>query len=125
MSTSGVAIDVPLIPRSNSAIAGPDGNLWLAENGNKVGRLSPSGSTLKEFSTPTSDSNPFDIAVGSDGNLWFVEQNAHKIGRITPEGSISEFPVSTAGIIWGIASGSDGNVWFTEYSASKIGRLVP
>jgi virginiamycin B lyase len=32
----------------------------------------------------------------TDGNLWFTELTGDKIGRITPAGSINEFPVPTA-----------------------------
>ena len=63
---------------------------------------------------------------GPDGNLWFTEQNANKIGRITPTGAITEFPLPTP---WaapsGITSGPDGNIWFTEKAANKIGRITP
>jgi streptogramin lyase len=34
------------------------------------------------------------IAAGADGNLWFTEPTG-KIGRLTPGGSLTEFPVTT------------------------------
>ena len=38
-----------------------------------------------------------------------------KIGRITPSGTVTEFPVPTAnGSPYGITTGPDGNLWFTE-----------
>ena len=36
------------------------------------------------------------IAAGPDGNLWFTEFATNQIGRITPAGTITEFPVPTA-----------------------------
>jgi streptogramin lyase len=75
-------------------------------------------------------SNTNGIAKGADGNLWFTEHDARKIGRITPTGTITEFPIpsgSDAGYIPGsITAGPDGNVWYTEAgSANAIGRVTP
>ena len=57
------------------------------------------------------------IAAGPDGNLWFTETSrGNKIGRITPAGVITEFPVphGQRALPDGIAAGPDGNLWFTE-----------
>ena len=64
--------------------------------------------------------------LGTHGNLWFTGGNS--IGRITPSGQITEFPVPTNNSIpEGIAAGPDGNLWFTETSnvGNKIGRITP
>jgi streptogramin lyase len=71
---------------------GADGNIWFTEGnlpGNKVGRITPSGA-ITEFPIPTDGSLPYDIAASTDGNLWFVENAANKIGRLNsavPNGS--------------------------------------
>src|SRR5687767_3030047 len=66
------------------------------------------------------------ITQGPDGNLWFTERLGNKIGRITPDGTITEFPVPTAfSEPWEIAAGPDGNLWFTEQFGHKIGRITP
>src|SRR5207244_7837169 len=66
------------------------------------------------------------ITEGVDGNVWFAEQNGNNIGRITPAGAITEFPVPTANSkpVF-ITPGSDGNLWFTELSGNNIGRIKP
>src|SRR5262245_6878971 len=62
-----------------------------------------------EFPIPTPASGPTNIVTGPDGNLWFTEFNADKIGRITPSGAITEFTVPGAGSgPAGITSGPDG-----------------
>ena len=44
---------------------GPDGNLWLCENGaSRIGRLNPHDGTFAEFATPTAQSRPVGIAAG-------------------------------------------------------------
>ena len=47
--------------------------------------------SVTEFPVPTPQSNPYGITRGPDGNLWFTEALAGKIGRITPAGVITEF----------------------------------
>src|SRR5438876_734673 len=76
---------------------------------------------ITEFRIPTPDSNATAIAAGPDGNLWFTEHNDHKIGRITPQGAISEFP--TGGYLSEITAGPDGNLWVA--AGNKIGRITP
>ena len=69
---------------------------------------------------------PRAIALGSDGNIWFGEFAGGKIGRITPAGVITEFPIPTPDSgPRALAAGSDRNIWFSEFNASKIGRITP
>ena len=131
-------------------VTGPDGNLWFTEQGavgargsyqptfpslGKIGRITSSGK-ITEFTTPgqvlASASNPAGIAVGPDGNLWFteysyftkdtmVQHGGNKIGRITPSGSITEFPIPTPyARADGITSGpaGDNHLYFTESPAN-------
>lgn len=42
---------------------------------------------ITEFPIPTANSIPKGITAGPDGNLWFTEDSADKIGRITPSGT--------------------------------------
>ncbi|MGH2873581.1 MAG: virginiamycin B lyase family protein [Solirubrobacteraceae bacterium] len=89
-----------------------------------MGRITPSG-VVTEFPIPTPASSPDGIAAGSDGNLWFTEQQANQIGRITPSGAVTEFPIPTVGgEPVGIAAGPDGNIWFTETIGDKTGRIT-
>ena len=73
----------------------------------------------------TAGSSPFALCAGPDGNVWFTEGGTNKIGRITPAGVITEFPVPTAGANpQYITTGPDGNLWFTE-NAARVGRITP
>jgi virginiamycin B lyase len=112
------------LPKPNgfpSAIAaGPDGNLWFtAPRTNKIGRITPTGK-VTEFSLPTSNSEPTSIVVGPDGNLWFTE--ASGIGRITKQGSITEFPVTDVASS-SLVAGSADRLWFLE--GTGIGTITP
>jgi streptogramin lyase len=80
---------------------------------------------FNEVSTPTINSNPQLITTGPDKALWFTEAGGNNIGRITTNGSITEYPLKTASSQpVGIATGADGNLWFTEGNASSIGRIT-
>ena len=65
------------------------------------------------------------MALGSDGAVWFAEQNGNKIGRITTAGIITEYSILTAGSEpYNIVAGPDGNLWFCEYVGNKIGQIT-
>jgi streptogramin lyase len=74
-------------------------------------------------------STPQNITGGPDGNVWYTDWGGNRIGRITPGGSITTFPISPPGTPstqpWGITAGPDGNLWFTENLGNKIGRITP
>lgn len=81
--------------------------------------------TIVEFPIPTADSKPACITLGPDGNLWFTESGANKIGTVTANGAFKEFVLPTPNSQpWSIAAGSDGNLWFTEISANKVGKIT-
>ena len=64
------------------------------------------------------------IAKGSDGNLWFAESGRSAIGRITHDGVVKEFPLSSAiGDPCYIALGPDRAMWFTDKGDNAIGRI--
>ncbi len=83
-------------------------------------------SSITEFPLP-SGSGGVGITSGPDGNLWFADAGANKIGMINPTThAISEFTVPTANAgLYGITPGPDGNLWFTEWRAGKIGMINP
>lgn len=65
--------------------------------------------------------------TGADGDLWFTETHANKIGKLVPStGAITEYSIPTANSQpTGIALGAEGDVWFTEYATSKVARITP
>lgn len=110
---------------------GPDGNLWILENGhNAIARMSSAGTGFVEFPVPTNNAGLRRIAAGPDGALYFTEYNASKIGRITTQGQISEYPTPTASsgpfgvtVCPNICEGAHARVWFTEMLANKVAQF--
>ncbi len=79
---------------------------------------------IQEYAVPTANSQPLCITAGPDGNLWFTESAANKIGRVTPAGVVTEYSLSPNTVPSGITAGPDGNLRFTELQANKIGRIT-
>jgi virginiamycin B lyase len=66
------------------------------------------------------------ITAGHDGAVWFVEIGAGQIGRITPDGGITEFPLpDRTSRPHAITPGSDGTLWFTEWAGNRVGSFTP
>jgi streptogramin lyase len=93
---------------------------------NDAGVVVTNRPAFREFATPTPNATPWGIAVGPDGQLWFTEASANKIGSVTTTGTVTEYPIPAPGpnnTPYTITAGPDGNLWFTE--GSSIGRLDP
>ncbi|MEM2776515.1 MAG: hypothetical protein QXU83_04475 [Candidatus Bathyarchaeia archaeon] len=99
-------------------------NIWFtAQFANKICMLS--GSTIYEWNIPTLGSEPYEIAVDSEGQVWFTEYHGDRIGRFK-NGVFVEFELSPGSFPMGIAidkNVSFPNVWFTEYGSNKIGKI--
>lgn len=81
-----------------------------------------------EFPIPAAGAKPGGITLGSDSFLYFTEQGAANIGRVTIGGSFNEYSISsgggTAGVVpVDITAGPDGNLWFTE-QGKGIAKMI-
>jgi virginiamycin B lyase len=81
----------------------------------------PAAGELTEFpvGAPAS-SQPGNLVAGPDGALWFTELGRPFLGRITTDGTVSEFPIT--GAAYGLTSGPDGALWVSE--GSRIERVT-
>jgi streptogramin lyase len=110
--------------------AGPDGNLWAAINQPPMAivRFSTTGIVGGTFELSSSLDGIGDITPGPDGNLWFTNGGRAKVGRITTEGTITEFDLPEISgeptMPKDITSGPDGALWFTMPLADRIGRIT-
>lgn len=123
MSISGALQEFPIAGSTPGAIiAGPGGDLWLTENGgDRVDRMT-TGAVVTRFAVPAPDDDPLRLTTGPDGNVWFTFQStSSQLGRVTPTGAFTEFPIASVG---DIVQGADGNLWFTDPADNQIVRLV-
>jgi virginiamycin B lyase len=112
---------------ANAVAVGPDGHLWwTALESNAIWSTDLRGRIVHVYTIPTPGSQPWGIANGRDGALWFTEWGGNKIGRVTTAGVFTEYALPTPGAKpQGIARNVDGSMWFAESAANSIGRIVP
>jgi virginiamycin B lyase len=130
----------PQSPNLSNITAGPDGALWftdMSDDTGKIGRITTSGA-ISEFTIPDFQGiqQLGGITSGPDGAIWFTESSApfpfapppppSKVGRIAPDGTITEVLLPTTGSYpFGITTGPDGNLWAAERNVNKIARITP
>jgi virginiamycin B lyase len=108
---------------------GPDGNTWFADGGTPraIGRINVITHAISEFSSGISSTGASRPIAGPDGNLWFVDKSvtAPAVGRITPDGVITEFPVTLLpGQFLNAANfGPDGGLWIGIDNPGGIARF--
>ena len=123
-----------------------DNTIWFAEQyANYIGHYLPTTNEYQTYPLPTLTvpdpgdvsktltlpSAPNDIALDTQGNIWFTELNADALGRLDPRnGNIRQYPIaiqkSTRKLNpYGIAVDLRGMIWFTQTSNTRIGRLDP
>ena len=109
----------------------------------EIGHMTPDGK-FQIFTLPSSmgqNASLASIAAGPDGNLWFTENldingsTSQRIGRMTPAGVFSDFPLHSLpaySYLRQIIAGPDGNLWFSiagsdkDYNAvGAFGRITP
>jgi virginiamycin B lyase len=101
----------------------PDGAIWATlQNGNQLLHLATDG-TSRTFDLPRGGAVPTDVAVGSDGSVWFLQFRANRIGRFK-DGQFSDVEAGreNAGLS-GIAVAPNDDVWFGMLRRASLGRL--
>jgi streptogramin lyase len=102
---------------SEGIVGAPDGDIWmvarLTTGADWILKVSPAG-VITRFPLPDGV-GPEGITWGPDGNIWFTEFWTGRVGRLTPSGTLTEFPVPGSNPR-GIATGPDHNLWFVDSS---------
>jgi len=108
-----------------------NGYIWFTAPGrNQIGRLNPVDGHVDEFVVPTPNSYPANLALASDGSLWFTQMQADKIARLvitdTTDYVIHEYYTDTlsGGRPYGIAI-SGQSIWVAATATNKIIRFTP
>jgi virginiamycin B lyase len=86
--------------------------------------LTPSITSYPSSDPVSAESHPYAIASGADGALWFTDPYAHRIGRITVDGTLTlQAPVPPSHFQYDITAGSDGAMWFVSQNPSSVSRI--
>ena len=99
-------------------VSGPGGHLWYADRSGRVGRMTTAGALTTYL---VLGGRPEELAVGSDGNVWFTDKGS--VGHVTPLGIALPSLASLANPT-DIAAGSDGNLWVTS-AGGGVARVTP
>ena len=79
----------------------------------------------QEYDVPAG-SGPHDVAVTSDGTVWYTAQRSGEIGRLDPRtGRITEVALGAGAHPHGVIIGPDGAPWVTEAGLNAIVRVDP
>jgi virginiamycin B lyase len=80
-----------------------------------------------QHAIPQNSSQPGEITIDGNGNLWFVEQGLNEIGSFNPSNdAFSAYAIPTAKAFpQGISVDAQGNIWFAELGPNKLGELQP
>lgn len=146
ITPSGTITEFPFedIGAPNGIVNGPDGRLWICEQGaldqstghqtyGRIERVNTDGTIYATYDiAPNNWQNvPEDITVGADHKLWFTQFNAisqtiYEISNVTVNGTITQYdtPNTNAGPGSPVLAG-DGNVWFSEAYAAQLARVKP
>src|SRR5579864_5495270 len=114
-------LENPKLNYNGGIVAGPDNlSVWTADGyygSPSIADITVATRTISNTYAPAPGSHPTAITTGPDGNLWFLEPTANKIGMSTPTGTVASFLITTPGSRpQQIAPGpaGSGTIWFTE-----------
>lgn len=100
---------------------GGDGNAWFVERGvDRIARITASGK-LTEFSMPTKGLRPQAVTTSHAGDVWYIASSM--FGRVSPDGTITEYPSIEYFFGYELVVDSSDNLWFTDFNA--IGKREP
>lgn len=124
-----------------------NGNIYVADKDNhKIRKVTPSGevTTLAGSTSGFADatgsaaqfSQPYDVAVDEDGNVYVADTGNHKIRKVTQAGVVTTFAGSTQGDTngtgtgaqfsypYGIAIDADGNLYLADTFNQKVKKVT-
>ncbi|HXQ92564.1 MAG TPA: hypothetical protein VN739_06130 [Nitrososphaerales archaeon] len=97
------------------------GKVWFAEEiSNSIWSFNVETLTFTQYSIKTPASNPYEVALDSQGNAWFTEFTGDKLGVVMSNGTMKEYQIPiTSSNPTGIAIDARTNrIWFNLLDTS-------
>src|SRR5256886_17432740 len=121
----------PLPPPSSGPrrlIVDSKGIVWSSDYARgKLGRLDPATGQVRDFASPGGDgSQPYGIAVGTDGRIWYDESGTDQIVAFDPASQRAEtVKIPTPGsVVRNMAVDSTrARPWLALSGVQKLGRI--
>ncbi len=74
----------------------------------------------------TRGAHPHDVAIASDGGIWYTGQRNETLGWLDPTtGDVREAKLPNGAAPHGVITGPDGAAWVTDQGADAIIRVTP
>ena len=110
--------DIPV-----AVVVARDGTVWFTlEASDAVGRLR--NGVIQKVGTGRENLEPLGLAVDAEGSAWYTNARARSITRISADGAVTSFPLSTPVARLGrLSVAADGAVWFAEPTTVSVTRL--
>ncbi|MEI7674605.1 MAG: Ig-like domain-containing protein [bacterium] len=89
-----------------------------------VPALASAAFTPTTTSYPTTSSYLTSSAPGPDGDMWYSSRAGGKIGKMAPDGTVTEYTPPSSDDSPSITAGPDGNMWFIEFNQDMIGKVT-
>ena len=81
--------------------------------------------TVQTYPVPNG-AHPHDIAVASDGGVWYTGQHNETLGWLDPAtGEVREVDLGSGAAPHGVITGPDGAAWVTDQGLDAIVRVTP
>jgi virginiamycin B lyase len=132
---NGSTAVIPGTVGTEAVAPGADGAVWFLQNEPdstwygpnshlKIGHVTGAGA-VTSFPFSEHEAGLNSIVEGHEGDAWFTEYFAGKIGWITRTGELKEFDLPAGSRPGSIAVDAEGNLWFSEQEVNRIGRITP
>ena len=101
----------------------PDGTVWFTiDFSDAIGVLKQN--RLHRIPKEGRNFEPLGLAVDRDGYAWYTDGASRRISRMSPDGVVASFALSTPVAKLGrLAAAPDGAVWFAEESTFSLTRF--
>jgi virginiamycin B lyase len=81
---------------------------------------------VQAYALPAAGGYPHDVAVGSDGIVWYTAQSTGQLGRLdAATGTVDLIPLGAGAAPHGVIIGPDGAPWITDGGTNAIVRVDP
>jgi virginiamycin B lyase len=101
----------------------PDGAVWFTvEFSDAIGVFR--NGKIDRIRKKSQNFEPLGLAADGAGGAWYTDSTIRAISRISPDGEVRSFPLSTPIARLGrLALSPDGAVWFADLATANVTRL--
>lgn len=105
-------------------VVGPDGNVYHANRGNMIHRITPDGETSLYATSPTIGFVT-GMAFDSQGILYVTSGATSSIHKVTPDGNVTPFVGGFSDFPVGLETDSEDNLYVTLWNSGAVSRITP